>query len=751
VSMRGEGTKNMILRLTPVAACVLVLAAAPRPAACQPWLDHSLSLDARATLLTAALTQDEKQTLLHGFFAVEIPGTPQHKPAGAIGSAGYVPGIPRLNIPALQETDAGLGVVNPGGVTRPGDTAVALPSGLATAATFNPARAYGNGVALGREAASRGFNVVLGGGANLARDPRGGRNFEYAGEDPLLTGVMVGEAVRGAGEQHVIMTVKHFAANDQESLRDSYDVELSDPERRESDLLAFEIAIERGHPGAVMCAYNRVGGPYACENPVLLTKILKQEWGFPGFVLSDWGAVHSAAGAFNAGLDQESGQQLDAQVFFDAPLRDAINKGKVAQTRLDDAVRRILRSELAAGLLDGMPLPPRDTAAALRAARATAAEGIVLLTNRDHALPLTNLIPPGAARDKQCVAVIGGDSDAGVPAGGGSSQVTPIGGFARERALGGPGIDSFFRHLGFDPPSPLSSIQSKLGDIRVFWVDGRYPGQAATIAHYCRAAIVFANQWSGENSDIPDLSLPDGQDSLIDAVTKANPRTIVVLQTAGPVRMPWLAQAGAVVEAWYAGNGGADAIADVLFGDMNPSGHLPMTFPVSEADLIRPELLGMYVPHGTKATLIYHEGGEVGYRWFAQAGKKPLFPFGYGLSYTQFAYANLKAAMNGQTLHAEWDVRNTGGVAGADVPQLYLTAKGPSRVRRLLGWQKVSLKPGQSTHVAVDVDSRLLCVFAPGEDKWVSLPVDISLGVGGNSADLPISASMRLGVMQIKP
>jgi beta-glucosidase len=738
-------------RLTILAATSLAAVMAwPRAGFAQPWLDTKHSLDERAALLTAALTQDEKQTLLHGYFAVEIPGTPQHKPPGALGSAGYVPGIARLGIPALQQTDAGLGVVNPGGVTRPGDTAVALPSGLATAATFNTDLAYANGAALGREAASRGFNVVLGGGVNLARDPRGGRNFEYAGEDPLLAGMIVGATVRGTQDQHVISTVKHFAGNDQESLRDSYDVELTEEDRRESDLLAFEIAIEQGHPGAVMCAYNRIGGPYACENPTLLTKILKGDWGYPGWVLSDWGAVHSAATAFNAGLDQESGEQLDTKVFFDAPLRAAINKGDVAQTRVDDAVHRILRGVLGAGLMDGTKRPARDDAGGLKAARATASEAIVLLANHHHSLPLSDLPQAGVPLKYQCVAVIGGDSDAGVPAGGGSSQVTPLGGFARQRALGGRGIDSFFRNLGIDGPSPLSRIEARLPGVRVFWVDGRYPSQAAMMAKFCRAAIVFATQWSGENADIPDLSLPDGQDATIDAVTKANPRTIVVLQTAGAVRMPWLEQAGAVVEAWYSGNAGADAIADVLFGTVNPSGRLPVTFPVSEADLPKPEIMGMYIPQGTAIRLVYPEGPNVGYRWYAWTGKKPLFPFGFGLSYTQFAYSNLKVT-GGAGLHAEFDVRNTGSVAGADVPQLYSVTHTATPVQRLLGWKKLYLKPGESAHVALDADKRLLCSFLPRAHAWGRLPLDVTVAVGANAGDLALSATVGVGVLNVRP
>ncbi|MEJ0046494.1 MAG: glycoside hydrolase family 3 N-terminal domain-containing protein [Rhodospirillales bacterium] len=386
-------------------------------------------MDERAAALLAALTPAEKRALLIGTFSVNLPQAGFHKPAGAVGSAGYVPGIERLGVPALQETDSTLGIANPFNV-RPGDTAVALPAGLATAASFNAAIAYANGALLGREAASRGLNVLLGPGLNLAREPRGGRNFEYLGEDPLLAGVLAGEVARGIGDQHVIAVAKHFAANDQESGRQVVDMRIPEAALRESDLLAFEIAIERGHPGAVMCAYNKLNGPYACSSAMLLTHTLKQDWGFPGFVLSDWGAVHGAVDLAH-GLDQESAAELDAKPFFAAPLDEALKGGLVAQARVDDAARRILRSVIAAGLLESRDRPVVDVKADIAVARAAEAEGIVLLSNPEGVLPLPT--------DLRCLVVAGGESDAGVPAGGGSSEVTPIGGRGAGGRAGGRG------------------------------------------------------------------------------------------------------------------------------------------------------------------------------------------------------------------------------------------------------------------------------------------------------------------------
>jgi beta-glucosidase len=688
----------------------------------------------RADLLVGQLTQPEKLRLLHGYFALPP------KPPGAIGSAGYVPGVPRLGIPALQETDASLGVTNPADV-RPGDTAVALPSTVAIAASFNPLVAYQTGAVLGREAAARGFNVVLGGGVDLAREPRGGRNFEYAGEDPLLAGVMVGAAVRGTQDQQVISTIKHFAVNDQESQRDTLNVVMPWAALRESDLLAFEIALEQGHPGAVMCAYNKVNGPWACENATLLNAILKQDFHYPGFVLSDWGAVHSV-GAITAGLDQESAQSFDAQAYFDTPLRDAVARGDVAQARIDDAVRRILRSMDAAGLFDARARPVPDVAADVRTARDAAAEGIVLLRNVNGALPLSHGI--------RKLVVIGADSDAGVAAGGGSSQVTPVGGYARQVPLGTNGMEGYFRMAVFDPPSPLSAIQARVPGAKIVWVDGRYPRQAALLARDADAAIVFADQWTGESTDAPDLSLPAGQDGLIDAVAAANPHVIVVLETSGPVLMPWRDKTAGIVEAWYAGSGGADAIADVLFGAVNPSGRLPVTFPASEADLPNATVAGMYLPPESAVPVTYREGADAGYRWYARTGKTPLYGFGFGLSYTQFALSHLQV-QGGLSLTISFDVQNVGARAGMDTPQAYVLSRAGRAGVRLIGWSKRALAPGETQHVTLSADPRLLADFVVDQPGWLVPAGDYVVGVGESVGDIALSGTARVEMLRLPP
>ena len=373
----------------------------------------------RAQMALDQMTEQEKLALVHGVIAAPWGGEP--KPAGSIGSAGYVPGIPRLGIPALQETDAELGVANPGDV-RPGDTATAMPSNLALASTWDPALARMQGQSVGAEARAKGFNVLLGGAANLIRDPRGGRNFEYFSEDPLLTGLMAGGMIEGVQSRHIISTIKHFALNAQETDRVVLNARIDPAATRESDLLAFEIAIERGRPGSVMCAYNQVNGSYSCENDWLLNEVLKKDWGYPYFVMSDWGAVHSTARSAMAGLDQESGEQLDTQNFFTDGLPKLSPMAKSLKARLDDMARRVLTSIFAHGLADKTERPaPVDFAASDRTALAIAREGIVLLKNQ-------GLLPLPA--DTRRLLVIGAHADLGVPSGGGSSQVIPRGGIA---------------------------------------------------------------------------------------------------------------------------------------------------------------------------------------------------------------------------------------------------------------------------------------------------------------------------------
>lgn len=704
------------------------------------WMNPQLSPDRRAAALEKRMTQAEKLRLLRGY-----PAGPLSTRKAALGSAGYVPGVRRLGIPALQETDASLGIANPGEV-RDGDRATALPSGLALAATFDPRLAYASGAMIGREAWRKGFNVLLAGGMNLARDPRGGRNFEFLGEDPLLAGTLAGATVRGIQDQHVIATVKHFALNDQETRRRFADATIGEAAMRESDLLAFEIAIEQGHPGAVMCAYNLVNGVHACGNRHLLGRVLKGDWRYPGFVMSDWGAVHAATDAL-AGLDQESAARFDRRIYFGKPLRRALKTGAVPQSRIDDMVHRILRSMFAVGLFDHPPQRGKiDYAADAAVARRVADAGIVLLKNAHHILPLAAATPR--------IAVIGGRADLGVISGGGSSQVLPVsadGEFPSISIDGDPDGHVPSGTLVLDPDAPLHAIRKAAPRAEVRYADGRDPASARALARWADVAIVFAPQWLSEGGDAPNLSLPHDQDALIAAVAAANPRTVVVLETGDPVAMPWLDNIAGLVEAWYPGQRGGHAIADVLFGAVNPSGHLPITFPKSVAQAPRPRIPGMAATPRQRIQVDYRiEGARVGYRWFADQHLTPLFPFGFGLSYTSFDYADLQVAGE-RTLTVSFDITNTGRRTGAAVPQLYLTSQAGRKLDRLIGFKRVPLRPGQTRHITLTADPRLLANFDTAAHGW-RIPAGQYTVMLGRSATAPVAtASTRLKSRTLPP
>jgi beta-glucosidase len=693
-------------------ACSALTLAAPLHAQQAVWSDPARPADERAAALVAAMSPQEKFDLLHTLFPPRVIGTPG-APADILPSAGYSRAIARLGIPELRESDASLGVANQV-EQRKGDTATALPASLATAASFDPAIAYAGGAMIGAEARAKTFNVLLAGGVNLTRDPWGGRNFEYLGEDPLLAGLLAGEHIRGVQSNHIISTVKHFALNPQETGRMLADSRLDWTAMQESDLLAFKIAIERGKPASVMCSYNQVNGDYACENKTLLTDILRGQWGYKGFVMSDWGAVHSTVKAAKAGLDQESGGELDKAVYFGAPLEQAVAQGAVTQAEIDLKIRNILTGVIESGLYDH-PTPaqaqPIDYDAHARVAQQAAEEGIVLLRNQGNLLPL-------AARAKRIV-VIGGHADIGVLSGGGSSQVRSVGGVPLEIPLK-DGPASSFSRTTWHASSPLLAIRALAPQAQVTYVDGTDPAAAARAARGADIALVFATQWRTEAEDVPDLTLPDHQDALIEAVAAANPRTAVVLESGGAVRMPWLDKVGAVLAAWYPGQRGGPAIANVLFGRVNPSGHLPLTFPASEQQAPRPAPVGLALLRGNDAasnagsegkevapfSVTYQEGADAGYRWYAARGEKPLFPFGFGLSYTRFGYSHLSVT-GGADPVISFDVTNLGTRAGADVAQVYVTLPGGT-ARRLAAFERVTLKPGETRHLSLKAEPRVL-------------------------------------------
>jgi beta-glucosidase len=689
----------------------------------------------RAATMLAQMTQAEKMTLLEGYFGTGR-GSFTAPAEAREGSAGYVPGIPRLGIPPQWQTDAGIGVASQGGA-KTKRVATALPSGVATAATFDPTLAYEGGRMIGREARAYGFNVMLGGGVNLLREPRNGRNFEYAGEDPLLAGTIVGAEIAGVQSNHVIDTAKHYALNDQETDRGTGNFIIDEAAFRMSDLLAFELAIERGRPGSVMCAYNLVGGLHACESPFLLTDVLRRDWGWQGYVMSDWGAVHSTAPSANAGLDQESGRGLQTSAWFGADkLTAALAKGEIDQARIDLMAGRILTAMFAHGLIDH-PVTgtgPIDFAASRAVAQAGAEAGIVLLKNDSNLLPI--------AITARRIAVIGGHADKGVLSGGGSSQVYPEG----ENAVPGLEPTAWPGPVVYYPSSPLEELKKLLPNARIDYVDGSDPAAAAKLAKGADIAIVFGTQWATESIDVP-MRLDGEQDALIDAVAGANGRTVVVLETGGPVLMPWARKVAAILEAWYPGRMGGTAIANVLSGKVNPSGHLPMTFPKSLDQLPYPG-----EPRKKEAT--YTEGATVGYKWFDARNLAPLFPCGHVLSYTSFAYRDLDLVRTDKGVVATVTVTNAGQRVGADAVQLYVSPPPRSNweaPKRLAGFAKVTLWPGHSTRVSMDVDPRLLSIWDQTNPGWSRAPGVYTFSAAHSSRDLGKGVAIELPAARLSP
>jgi len=702
----------------------------------RPWMNPALDPDKRASLVVAEMTREEKQGLAFAYFGTDAPWKKFTTPPEAhAGSAGYVPGIARLGIPPQWATDAGIGVATQGGAQQKrGRTA--LPSGLATAATWDPDLARRAGAMIGAEARASGFNVMLGGGVNLVREPRNGRNFEYAGEDPLLAGVMVGAQIAGIESNHIISTIKHFALNDQETDRNTVNAIIDRDQARMSDLLAFQIAIEHSDPGSVMCSYNKVWGDHSCESAYLLTDVLRRDWGWRGFVMSDWGATHSTAKAARAGLDQQSGYPFDDQPYFGELLLKAVASGELEEARLNGMATRILRTMFAKGVIDHpvtaapLDLPAADLHAHAQVSRAGAEQGAVLLKNQG-VLPLT--------RQAKRIAVIGGYADKGVLAGGGSSLVYPVGGNAV------PGLDptGWPGPIMYYPSSPLRAIQALAPASQVRFDSGRDRAAAAKLAADSDVALVFVTQWTGESIDKP-LTLPDEQDALVNAVVSSNPHTVVVVQAGGAMFMPWADKVAGILYAWYPGSSGGEAIANLLFGVVNPSGHLPISFPKDETQFARAALEEKDAQGKKTLEAHYAEGATVGYKWFDVRKQQPLFPFGFGLSYTKFEYGNLQARFDGQDLVVKFQVRNTGAADGKDVPQVYVSpaAGGWEAPRRLAGWSKVDLKRGASIQVELRVDPRLLGVFH--DDGWRIAPGSYQVLLGHSAVDLPLETSVTL-------
>jgi len=712
-----------------------------------PWMNPTLTPEERADMVLKQLTLDEKLALLHGNGMAHAPQWQMPLSHLANGGAGYVEGVKRLGIPPLVISDAAYGVRDS---AANGRYSTALPSSLGAAASWDLDSACDFGALIGQELRVQGFNMTLGGGVDLAREPRNGRSFEYAGEDPLLAGTVVGNLMKCEQAQHVVGDIKHYVMNDQETGRFFMNSVISKRAMQESDLLAFHIAISIANPGAVMCSYNRINGDFGCENSYTLHDVLKNEWGFKGLVLSDWGGTHSTEKASAAGLDQEQ-PMAD---FFGPKLKKAVEAGKVPLLEIDDHARRVLFAEFLSGIVDD---PPKTGAVnverGLEVSRRVEEKSIVLLKNSPTVLPIN----PSSVHT---IAIIGGHADVGMISGGGSAQVDPPGGNAIMPP--GQGATIWQKPVWF-PTSPLKALQTKLPNAKIDFNPGTDPKSAANLAKSADLAIVFAYQWLAEDMDVPSLSLSNNQDALIEQVAAANPHTIVVLETGTAVTMPWIDKVAGVVEAWYAGSAGHRALANMLVGDVNPSGKLPLSFPISEADLPHPDApripsrsqvrAGEVANDGAPSAnasahagyaVHYDEGPEVGYKWYEAQNKKPLFPFGFGLSYTTFAYSGLSVDSTAKT--ARFTVQNTGKRTGTEIAQVYgrLPKGSDEPYKRLAGWKRIVLAPGESQSITIVIDDRVLQTFDEEKNIWNLTKGEYQVMVGGSSDDTPLLGSLLI-------
>ena len=674
------------------------------------------------------------------------------------------PGVPRLGIPENWMTDGPHGIRaevlwdewNTAGWTN--DACMAFPALTALAATWNEELAGLYGKSIGEEARYRGKNVLLGPGVNIYRTPLNGRNFEYMGEDPLLASRMVVPYVQGVQSNGVAACVKHFALNNQEVNRHTVDVAVDDRALYEIYLPAFKAAVQQGGAWAIMGAYNRYRGQWACQNECLLRDILRNEWGFDGVVISDWGGVNDTRQAIYNGLDMEFGTWTDglsegasdaySRYYLADPFLELLRSGEVAEEEVDRKVRNILRLAFRTTMNRERPYgsfaTPEHSAAGLRIAQ----EGIVLLQNRGGVLPID-------LEAVKKIAVVGENAIKVMTVGGGSSslkvkyETSPLQGI-RDRV--GDAVEVVYAR-GY--VGDHSGVQDGLstGDIR----DER-PAREL-IDEACRVAseadfVIFVgglNKNNGqdcEGSDRSSLGLPYGQDELIDALAKANPHLAVVMISGNAVAMPWVDRVPAIVQGWYLGSEAGNALASILVGDVNPSGKLPFTFPAALADN-GAHALGEY-PGGETET--YNEGIFVGYRWAdRQKRVKPLFGFGHGLSYTTFEYGRVTADSREMTLDGRITfrvtVRNTGAREGSETVQLYigdLRSSLPRPVKELKDFRKVKLAPGEERQVVFTIDRSALSFFDPAAHEWIAEKGSFEALVGASSSDIKTKIEFTL-------
>jgi beta-glucosidase len=787
----------------------------PRQASDCPWVGSTQPIAQRVAAVMSNMSVTDEDFLVEGHGTANEPPTPGGNPY-----VFWMPGLPTsltnpsvpLCIPALGEEDG------PAGVADGLPDVTQLPAGVDLAATFDPSAAQAYGQVIGSEERGKGAAVNLGPTINIDRDPRWGRSFETFTEDPFLNASLATSEIDGVQSTGEMSQVKHFAAYNQETNRNTEndDVIASQRTLNEIYLPAFQAAVQQAKAGSVMCSYATVNGVYACQSKYLMTNKLDQMWDFPGFVTSDYAALHSTAGGAYGGLDQEQ----PFNTYFGQPLLGAVLGGAIPQPVLNTMVQRMLTQMFRFGLFDnpptGNPYSPVTTPAHVATGQTIAEEGTTLLKNDPNTLPIskgTSVAVIGPAGDASPIYGGGGSAYVipsttvtpyqGISALDGASNVTYTQGLPTDSSLAAipaTNLSPAFAPLGFGasytgtltapetgtyvlaltnpcfcysseylslngtqlidnpstPPVHVYSVAVNLtaGSTYQLSVSGGgeasaltwakpsdlAPGIAAAVVAAQRASkavVVVSDDTESEATDRPSLNLPSAQDDLISAVTAANPHTTVVIDAGAPVVMPWLSQAGAVLDAWYPGQSNGTALANVLFGAVDPSGHLPVTFPASLSDV--PASTSAQFP-GINGQVLYTEGLDVGYRWYDAQNITPLFPFGYGLSYTQFSFSGLhvtpRVSDGVSNVAVSATITNTGRVAGADVAQLYLSdpSSAGEPPRELVGFKRVSLPAGQSARLQFTITPRDTWWWDTDAGGWTQSAGTYDVYVGDSSA-----------------
>ncbi|HEX3627559.1 MAG TPA: glycoside hydrolase family 3 C-terminal domain-containing protein [Verrucomicrobiae bacterium] len=686
------------------------------------YMDLSQPIEARVNDLLSRMTLEEKVSLVHA------------------DSAFTTAGVPRLGIPERYFSDGPLGVRETlvGGdyhtLGLGTDYSTAMPAGICLAATWDPEMAYAEGETIGEEARARGKDIMLGPAVNIYRTPLCGRNFEYFGEDPFLAGQIAVGYIHGEQSQDVSSCVKHFALNNQEHQRTSINVEADERTLREIYLPAFKAAVQQGGVWSVMGSYNKFRGQHCCENDYLLNQILKNEWGFKGLVMSDWGGTHDTREAALNGLDIEMGARRDNnydKCYLGQSYLDGLKSGEFPMAGLHDKVRRNLRVMFATHVFDpGRTNGSLNTVAHEMVSRRAAEEGIVLLKNKGSLLPLNT-------SDIKTIAVIG------------DNAVLP-----QDNAGGSSRIKSFYEI------SPLQGIVNRAGQkVNIIFSQGYATNGGPDLADRAIAAAKAADvviyvggllheHYDSEGTDHKNYKLPYGQDELIQKIAAANPRTVVVLLGTPAEMDAWVDHVPAVLQAWYMGMEGGNALSAILFGDVNPGGKLPCSIAKRLED--SPAHAVGYYP-GQDGAETYKEGLLVGYRWFDTKKIEPQFPFGYGLSYTTFKYSHLKLVKgddSGRTIvTAQFDIENTGKVPGSEVAELYVHERKPELFRpekELKGFKRVFLQPGQIQTVAIPLNETAFAYYNPDKKSWVAQKDRFQILVGGSSRDISLKENFSL-------